>query len=53
MYYRRRLCGVGEQSYLIDGRNVYDFDEMSRLGFVYWGMGRGKPDLMHVDVAEG
>jgi len=29
--------------YLIDGRNVYDAEEMAKLGFVYWGMGRGKP----------
>ena len=28
------------QPYLIDGRNIYDRDEMERLGFVYWGLGR-------------
>ena len=26
---------------LIDGRNIYDREEMERLGFVYWGLGRG------------
>jgi len=26
---------------LIDGRNIYEADEMNRLGFIYRGMGRG------------
>jgi UDPglucose 6-dehydrogenase len=38
-----RLLGLMKQPYLIDGRNVYDCEEMSLLGFVYWGMGRGRP----------
>ncbi len=28
----------------IDGRNIYNAEEMSRLGFVYRGIGRGTPD---------
>jgi UDPglucose 6-dehydrogenase len=38
-----RLLERMRQPYLIDGRNIYDCEEMSRFGFVYWGMGRGKP----------
>jgi UDPglucose 6-dehydrogenase len=38
-----RLRELMRQPYLIDGRNIYDGEEMRRLGFVYWGMGRGKP----------
>jgi UDPglucose 6-dehydrogenase len=38
-----RLLGLMKQPYLIDGRNVYDCEEMRLLGFVYWGMGRGRP----------
>jgi UDPglucose 6-dehydrogenase len=41
---KARLLERMRQPYLIDGRNVYDCEEMSQLGFVYWGMGRGKPD---------
>jgi hypothetical protein len=33
--------GLMRQPYLIDGRNIYDREEMERLGFVYWGLGRG------------
>jgi UDPglucose 6-dehydrogenase len=40
---KRRLRAVVRQPYLIDGRNVYDCHEMAQLGFVYWGMGRGRP----------
>ena len=39
---RARLRELMRQPYLIDGRNIYDGEEMRRLGFVYWGMGRGK-----------
>ncbi len=39
-----RLLERMRRPYLIDGRNVYDCEEMGRLGFVYWGMGRGKPN---------
>jgi UDPglucose 6-dehydrogenase len=40
---RARLREAMRQPYLIDGRNIYDAEEMTRLGFVYWGMGRGRP----------
>ncbi|MBN1640588.1 MAG: UDP-glucose/GDP-mannose dehydrogenase family protein [Anaerolineae bacterium] len=40
---KARLRQAMRQPYLIDGRNIYDAEEMRRLGFVYWGMGRGKP----------
>jgi UDPglucose 6-dehydrogenase len=36
-----RLLGLMRQPYLIDGRNIYDREEMERLGFTYWGLGRG------------
>ena len=42
---KARLLEQMRQPYLIDGRNVYDCEEMNRLGFVYWGMGRGRPNL--------
>jgi UDPglucose 6-dehydrogenase len=41
---KRRLRAAMRQPYLIDGRNIYDCQEMTQLGFVYWGMGRGRPD---------
>ena len=41
---KARLLERMEQPYLIDGRNVYDCEEMRRLGCVYWGMGRGRPN---------
>jgi UDPglucose 6-dehydrogenase len=40
---RVRLREAMRKPYLIDGRNVYDAEEMRRLGFIYWGLGRGKP----------
>jgi UDPglucose 6-dehydrogenase len=40
---KTRLREVMRQPYLIDGRNIYDAEEMARLGFIYWGMGRGRP----------
>ncbi len=39
---KARLFKAMKQPYLIDGRNLYDAEEMSRIGFVYWGMGRGR-----------
>jgi len=36
-----RMLSLMQQPYLIDGRNIYDREEMERLGFVYWGLGRG------------
>jgi UDPglucose 6-dehydrogenase len=38
-----RLRQLMRHPYLIDGRNIYDGEEMRQLGFIYWGMGRGKP----------
>jgi hypothetical protein len=35
------LFSLMRQPYLIDGRNIYEREEMERLGFVYWGLGRG------------
>ena len=41
---REAVC----QPYLIDGRNIYDAEEMVRAGFTYWGLGRGKLTAGHV-----
>jgi len=38
---RARIKKAMRQPVLIDGRNVYDVEEMQSLGFVYRGMGRG------------
>jgi len=37
----RRLRAVMRQPVFVDGRNVYEPDEMERLGFAYSGIGRG------------
>jgi UDPglucose 6-dehydrogenase len=37
---KKRMLELMRQPYLIDGRNIYDREEMERLGFVYWGLGR-------------
>jgi UDPglucose 6-dehydrogenase len=42
---KARVQASMRHPYLIDGRNIYDPEEMSQLGFIYWGMGRGKPCL--------
>ena len=42
---KERLLAAMRQPYLIDGRNIYDAEEMTKLGFVYWGLGRGKPRM--------
>lgn len=39
---KARMRAVMKQSYLIDGRNIYDAQEMTKIGFVYWAMGRSK-----------
>ncbi len=31
---------------VVDGRNLYDPQEMADRGFVYWGVGRGVPPLL-------
>jgi UDPglucose 6-dehydrogenase len=38
---RRRLHKLMKQAVLFDGRNIYDPEEMSKLGFKYRGVGRG------------
>jgi UDPglucose 6-dehydrogenase len=38
---RARIKKAMRQPILIDGRNVYNVEEMQSLGFVYRGMGRG------------
>ena len=43
---KARLLERMGQPYLIDGRNVYDCDEMRQLGCVYWGMGRGRRKIV-------
>ena len=37
----RRISSSMEQPILIDGRNIYDPDEMIEAGFLYEGIGRG------------
>jgi len=39
-----RIKGLMRQPVLMDGRNVYDPQRMSALGFTYRGMGRGSDD---------
>jgi UDPglucose 6-dehydrogenase len=36
-----RICGLLKQPVLFDGRNIYDPETMSKLGFHYRGLGRG------------
>ncbi len=36
-----RVLGVMKQPVIVDGRNIYDPVELSRLGFQYRGVGRG------------
>ena len=47
-----RLLSLMRRPYLIDGRNIYDREEMERLGFVYWGLGRGMADAAVAPRAE-
>jgi len=42
---KERMLERMRQPYLIDGRNIYDREEMERLGFVYWGLGRSMQHL--------
>ena len=37
----KRIRNIMKQPLLIDGRNIYDAEEMKKLGFIYRGMGRG------------
>ena len=45
----RRILGGMRKPVLLDGRNIYDPDEMARMGFRYFGMGRRS----HVDGRDG
>jgi len=36
-----RIKKAMRQPILVDGRNMYDVEEIQKLGFVYRGMGRG------------
>jgi UDPglucose 6-dehydrogenase len=36
-----RVRDLMRQPILLDGRNVYDPQEMREMGFIYRGMGRG------------
>ena len=36
-----RVCGLMHQPVLFDGRNIYEPEDMARLGFTYRGVGRG------------
>ena len=38
---RRQLLEVMKQPVIFDGRNIYDPEEMTKLGFKYRGVGRG------------
>lgn len=40
---RERLRRLMARPVLVDGRNIYDPAEMHELGFVYHGIGRGRP----------
>jgi hypothetical protein len=35
---------------LLDGRNIYDPDEMTEIGFTYLAMGRSAPLVNHGQV---
>ncbi|HZR97066.1 MAG TPA: UDP-glucose/GDP-mannose dehydrogenase family protein [Chloroflexota bacterium] len=39
----RRLRAALAFPLLVDGRNIYEPDAMTRLGFIYCGIGRGQP----------
>jgi UDPglucose 6-dehydrogenase len=39
-----RLKGAMRQAVVVDGRNIYDPEQMRALGFTYRGMGRGYAD---------
>ena len=39
----QRIRHAMRRPILLDGRNIYEVDEMKRQGFIYSGIGRGKP----------
>ena len=40
-----RMAALLEEKVIIDGRNVFDPDDMRRDGFEYFGIGRGEPQF--------
>jgi UDPglucose 6-dehydrogenase len=46
---RKRILGVMKQPVIFDGRNIYDPDEMFKLGFRYRGLGRGYNGTRRLD----
>ncbi len=40
----QRIRHAMRRPILLDGRNIYEVDEMKRQGFIYRGIGRGKED---------
>jgi UDPglucose 6-dehydrogenase len=47
-----KIRGFMRQPIVIDGRNLYDPDEMAARGFVYWGVGRGVQPSMAATQGE-
>jgi UDPglucose 6-dehydrogenase len=41
-----RLRGLVRRPIVVDGRNLYDQQDMAQRGFVYWGVGRGVPPVL-------
>jgi len=52
-----RIKQVMRQPFIVDGRNLYEPDEMKRLGFIYRGVGRGyetdSAEFMNVRIING
>ncbi|MGQ9480215.1 UDP-glucose dehydrogenase family protein [Chloroflexus sp.] len=48
----QRIKRYMRQPVVIDGRNLYDPREMSNLGFVYWGVGRGEAPVPIMEEAQ-
>lgn len=51
----RRVADTMETPVMIDGRNLYDPNELRELGFAYVGVGRGtlQREAVHADAAAG
>ena len=47
----RRAGRLMRNRLLIDGRNVYDGEELRSQGFKYQGVGRGTPNRREADAA--
>ncbi len=45
-----RLRGGMRRPVLVDGRNIYDPEQMESAGFVYWGIGRPGPNRERIPV---